>query len=316
MCATARCRPICTTTRPNPHLVLDNTPFRDPDRADVVASHRQPRAAGVSSFGFGGTNAHAVIEQYIQAPRTATPAEPRDELLTVSARDRNGLVHAARGVATALRALPEATLADAVHTATARRSHHAHRIAVVGATPHALADALEARLADRAVAPAPADAGLAVWVYTGQGGLWPGVGRALYDSEAVFRDALDDVAGRWVQRAGWGLLPNLLNVAAADRLAATEVAQPTLFALQVALTALWRSWGLRAGAVVGHSVGEVAAAHAAGVLSLDDAVQIVHERSRAMQPAFAQGRMAQVECDRPRCSGNSTPPGARCRSQR
>ncbi len=283
--------------QPNPHLRLEGTPFAIPLPGDPSAwpAGTLPRVAGVSSFGFGGTNAHLVLEEHRGAASPAR-ASGGDEWLTVSARDRAALMQSLQDTALSLQALPAAQWTDFAHTARHRRSHHAWRVAVHGPDASALAERLLARAADVSSLQPMASGGRAAWVYTGQGGLWSGMGRELYDSEPVFRSAFDEAADAFERRAGWDLRPAVLDPAHGERLAATEVAQPALFALQVALSALWRSFGLTPGAVVGHSVGEVAAAHVAGVLTLEDAITVVHERSRAMQPAFGEGRMAQVEC--------------------
>jgi len=284
----------------NPHIRLEGTPLAIPSEAVAWASDGAPRVAAVSSFGFGGTNAHLVVEEHRAAPEAlpAPPAVPR--LLPLSARDAQALHELARAHAALLDAMPSAdatALASHAHTAAAGRSHHAVRLAAVADTAPAMAQALRARLEH-----GPAEAGDAasagvVFVYTGQGGLWTGAGRELHAMEPAFRAALDDVGARFERLAGWNPVADLVATGAEQsaRLAATEVAQPVLFALQVALTALWRTLGLRPAAVVGHSVGEVAAAWAAGVLSLDDAVAVVWHRSRLMQAAAGAGRMAQVD---------------------
>ena len=283
-------------TRPNPHLKLSGTPFAFPTSLLPWQAGAVPRVAAVSSFGFGGTNAHVVLEEHRAAASTRTRTAPRAALLSVSARSPAALSQALRAYHSALVALPADEFVDFIHTANVRRSHHSQRVAVVGDTPQALADRLRERIEDTAPAPIVAADSNAVWVYTGQGGLWPGMGCELFKSEPVFATALREVAEMVQRQAGWDLLRVVNDVGEGARLAATEVAQPALFAVQVGLTALWRSWGLQPGAVVGHSVGEVAAAHAAGVLRLEDAVRVVVQRSRAMQSARGHGRMAQVEC--------------------
>ena len=283
-------------SRLNPHIQLAGTPFVIPTALVDWPSPQALRVAGVSSFGFGGTNAHVVLEEHAVPPVEGAARTARAELFTLSAKSPAALAQAVRDHAAALRALPDTLLADVIHTATARRSHHGHRLAVVGASAPALAERLEARLAAGLPAPGHDAAGQTVFVYTGQGSQWAGMGRELFDTEPVFRAQLIEVSTAFQRQSGWDLLGAINEPSSAAMLASTEVAQPAIFAMQLALTAWWRSQGLRPGAAIGHSVGEIAAAHAAGVLNLDDAVRVVLHRSRAMQPALGQGRMAQVDC--------------------
>ena len=133
-----------------------------------------------------------------------------------------------------------------------------------------------------------------VFVYSGQGPQWLGMGRELFDREPAFREAIENIDAILSGFAHWSLREVLISDVAPGRLASTEFAQPAIFALQVGLTALWRSWGVVPEAVIGHSMGEVAGAHAAGVLSLEDAVRVIFHRSRLMQRATGQGKMAAV----------------------
>src|SRR5206468_7387082 len=132
-----------------------------------------------------------------------------------------------------------------------------------------------------------------VFVYSGQGPQWPGMGLGLYRTEPVFRARLDDADAEVQKLAGWSLLEAL--GALDDRLRRTDVAQPALFALQAALTDLLREWGIEPEAVLGHSAGEVAAAYAAGVLSFEEALRVAVERGRLMQAAAGRGDMAAAE---------------------
>jgi acyl transferase domain-containing protein len=130
-----------------------------------------------------------------------------------------------------------------------------------------------------------------VFVFSGQGSQWVGMGRQLFVQEPVFRTAIEKCDTCLRKYVSWSLLEELQADQMASRLHETQIAQPALFAMQVALTALWRSWGIEPGAVVGHSVGEIAAAYVAGVLELEDAVQIVAHRGALMQQAQDQGYM-------------------------
>ena len=284
-------------TRLNPHIELAGTPFVIPTSVQEWVRGALPLAAGVSSFGFGGTNAHVVLEEY-DAPVQAPAAGPaRDRVLALSARSPDALAALVTLHADRLEALPDAELADYIYTATVRRSHGPRRIAAVGRTPRVLAGALRARLDDASRAESslsPGTPGI-VFMYPGQGGQWAGMGRELFETEPVFRDALLEVAASFARLTTWDLIDVLRSQDTQSRVAATAVAQPAIFALQVALTALWRSWGIVPAAIVGHSAGEAAAAHAAGVLTLDDAVAVAFHRGRLLQQAEGHGRMAHVE---------------------
>lgn len=280
--------------------------------------------ACVNSFGFGGTNAHAVLrtapEPAAALAAQAQPARPAPAawLLPLSARHADGLSMLAGRLARTLKD-SDAPLADLCHSAATRRDHHALRACVVGEDAEALFAGLQALAADVAhpavvtgAVHSSADSdtdgadngtdgagnsaalpGLA-FVYSGMGPQWWGMGRQLYADEPVFASALDTALAVFERQAGWSLRDALFADEALSRMAETEVAQPANFALQVALTELLASWGLRPAAVVGHSAGEPAAAYAAGVLDLDAATRVVLARSRWQQTTSGQGRMLAV----------------------
>ena len=132
-------------------------------------------------------------------------------------------------------------------------------------------------------------------MFSGQGPQWFGMGRELLAEEPIFRAALEECDALLRRHASWSLLQELAADESPSRLDQTEIAQPAIFALQVALAALWRSWGIVPDAVVGHSVGEVAAAHFSGALSLEDAVAVIYHRGRLMERGRGKGQMAAVE---------------------
>jgi acyl transferase domain-containing protein len=277
----------------NPHLHLDGAPFVLPTKLVSWPSSSAPRYAGVSSFGFGGTNVHIVLGE---APQAAAPTgeQARPMLLPLSARSPAAL----RDLATAYQALlTETTVAagDIAYTAAVRRLHHDHRLAVVGTSAAEWAEGLRAHL-ERPELQQKSEHGQTgvVFLYCGQGPQWATMGRTLLEQEPVFRDSLMRCDALLRSYTSWSVVEELTAEARRSRLSQTEVAQPALFALQVGLTELWRSWGAQPEAIVGHSVGEVAAAWAAGVLSLEDAVRVVYHRGRLMQRATGQGGMAAV----------------------
>jgi acyl transferase domain-containing protein len=229
-------------------------------------------------------------------------AEGRAELVPLSARTPEALRDLARLAAGQALEPAEGTLADLAWTAAVRRGHHEHRLAAVVRSRSELAAGLEAFARGEEVAGFaagrsrrgdPVGRGGVVFAFSGQGPQWRGMGRQLLAEEPVFRDTFercDEALRPWL---GEPLLARL------DRdenaLESTELAQPALFALQVALAALWRSWGVTPDAVVGHSVGEIAAAHVAGALTLEQAARVAAVRGRAMEAARGRGGMVAVE---------------------
>jgi myxalamid-type polyketide synthase MxaE and MxaD len=291
--------------KPNPHIPFGELPLRVQTTLSPWPAKSGPALAGVSSFGFGGTNAHVVLEE---AP-TAIPGMPDAKrkigahLLPMSARSPEALRTLARAyqnflvASESLRSLP-----DVCYTASVRLSHHEHRLAVTGNSPAQLSETLEAFLRGEARPGLSSGRTLSsrrrklVFVFPGQGGQWFGMGRRLLEQEGVFREVIErcDLAMR--PYGDWSLLAEFKAFdAAQSRLNEVDVIQPALFAIQVALAALWRSWGIEPQAVVGHSLGEVAAAYVAGALSFDDAVRVICHRSRLFKRTIGQGAMAAVE---------------------
>ncbi|AGC45624.1 polyketide synthase [Myxococcus stipitatus DSM 14675] len=291
-------------TRPNPHVPWARLPLKVPTEVTPWTS-RGPRIAGVSSFGISGTNAHVILEE---APRAKAEPEARSDdghplILPLSARSPEALTalaEAHRGLLSA--PLPAGTLREHAHAASVRRSHHPHRLAVVGNTRRDLAEAL---LASAHGEPHPGvvrrqvsfeeESPRVAFIFPGQGSQWLGMGRQLLREEPVFREAIEDCERAMRPHVEWSLVEELGADEAHSRLAEIDVVQPVLFAMQVALAALWRSWGIEPDAVVGHSMGEVAAAHVAGALSLEDAARIICRRSRLLRRVSGQGAMAVVE---------------------
>jgi acyl transferase domain-containing protein len=303
--------------QPSPHVDWARLGIRIPTAMVPWATGR--RIAGVSAFGASGTNAHVIVEA---APAPGgNPPEPRGraaedggertpeadsceaearpparpELVVVSARSapaaealaRAFVDHLERGH---LAREPATPLAELAATAAIRRSHHEHRIAAVAETPAELAAVL-AQAATRGRADPDAPPRIA-FVFPGQGAQWAGMARELLAQEPVFRGALERCAEAFAVHTDWSLLGELGGDLASERI---DVVQPALFAMQLGLAALWRSWGVVPDAVIGHSMGEVAAAHVAGALSLDDAARIICRRSQLLRTVSGRGAMAVVE---------------------
>ncbi|HEY3909045.1 MAG TPA: beta-ketoacyl synthase N-terminal-like domain-containing protein [Stellaceae bacterium] len=262
----------------NPHIDLGDAPLVVPTALQALP---ELASIGVSSFGFSGTNAHLVVERAPSEPER--PADPRPvHVLALSARDPAGLEALAARWERAL-AAPGADLAALCHTAGAGRARHSQRLAVVAA------DAATARAALREAAAESRAAGpvRVGFLVTGQGASYAGMAAGLVSDAPVFAE----IIARCDQAMG---LDRKLAAVFADgaALARTEYAQPALYALSAGLGALWRSWGIEPVAVLGHSLGEYAAAHLAGVFSLEDGARLVAARGRLMGALPAGGGMA------------------------
>ncbi len=283
----------------SPHISLAGTCLAIPTATVPWPKGARPRRIGTSGFGVGGTNAHVVLEEAPELPspdREAAPDVAR--ILPLSARGPEAL----RALAerwTGFLGETDAAIVDLAYTAAERRTHHDHRLAIVGRSVEDWRTALTGWLRDDA-APAvvtgrrragPPRIG---FVFSGQGPQWYAMGRELLADEPVFRSALEECDAHFQPLAGWSILEELAKPEDRSRLNETEVAQPAIFSLQVALSALWKSWGIVPDGVVGHSIGELAALHVSGVLALEDAVRAVWQRGRIMQEATGLGRMASV----------------------
>ena len=286
---------------PNPAIDFDRLRLRVPRTLQPWPAHR-PVVAGVDSFGFGGTNAHALL--------TAPPAQDPSPTADDSVPERAELVCISAPTETALAAYAAAcreyaqdgrwknySLRDIARTAAMRRTHHGHRLGIVATTKQELAERLDTYRrgeAGEGVIPGktPQDGhSRIVFVYSGQGPQWWAMGRELLEREPVFRDAILTCDRLLRAYAGWSLLEELTANEADSRMDMPAIAQPAIFCLQMGLTSLWASWGIGPDAVVGHSVGEAAAACAGGILSLDDALRVIFHRGRCMQLVPPTGRM-------------------------
>jgi acyl transferase domain-containing protein/thioesterase domain-containing protein/SAM-dependent methyltransferase/acyl carrier protein len=282
--------------KPNPLIPFADLPLRV---QTTLAPWQGPLRAGVSAFGFGGTNAHVVLEGPPETPAAAN-ATAGPFLLPLSAQSPSALRMLAEAWAGHLRELDPPAVADLCYTAAVRRSHHDVRLAVQGASGAELADLLAAFC--RGEGPRGLSTGTrsrgrepeVVFVFPGQGAQWLHMGRRLLDQQPIFRASLERTEAALRAHVEWSLLEELTS-GATSHLECVDVVQPVLFAIQVALAELWRSWGVEPDAVVGQSMGEVAAAHVAGALSLEDAAKIICLRSRLMRSVSGRGGMAAVE---------------------
>lgn len=290
---------------PSPHIPWDEIPAAVPTAPIPWPRGGAPRLAGVSSFGASGTNVHVVLEE----PPRPTPRDPAAErplhLLALSGRTAADLGAQVVNFRRHLLGGGDEALEDLCFTANACRTHFAHRLAVVGGTRSELAERLREHLAGE---DAPGrSAGVArpgarprvAFLFTGQGAQYVGMGRGLYESEPVFRAAIErceEILRPHLDRPLRSVLfPAPGEEEEAERLIhRTDYTQPAVFALQHALTELWRSWGVTPVAVLGHSLGEYAAACAAGVFTLEQGLALVAERGRIAHGLPSGGAMAAI----------------------
>ena len=292
--------PLRALTQPNPAI-----PFAELN----IELPLEPRAwpttgrayAAVNSFGYGGTNAHAIVAEYepplwANEPGTArTCSEHRWRMVPLSAACQPAL----RARATQLAATcSEENWGDVVHTLAHARTALAERAVVLARDVEELGVELR-RLADdetseqRVTGKAPAERKL-LWVFTGMGPQRPAMGQELYEHEPAFRAAAEAADAAFRENSGWSVLAEMLEPAASSRMKANYVAQPSNFVLQVGLVALLRELGVPEHGMLGHSVGELAAAWASGCLSLKEAARLTFQRSRLQQKKAGLGGMLAV----------------------
>ncbi len=262
-----------------------------------------PRRAGISSFGASGTNAHLILEE-APAPAPVEPAAPAaaEPLpvvpLLLSAKSPEALAARAGQLSSHLRESPQLDLEAAASSLAFDRPRFEHRAMVVGGDREGALAGLEAVARgeedeNAVVGVAPATAGTGpVFLFPGQGSQWKSMAIELLDSAPVFAAAIADCEEALSPHIEWSLRGVLRREETAPPLDRVDVVQPVLFAMLVGLNALWRSWGVEPAAVLGHSQGEIAAVHAAGGLSLDDAAQLVARRSQVLVQGAGKGGMA------------------------
>jgi acyl transferase domain-containing protein/thioesterase domain-containing protein/aryl carrier-like protein len=292
----------------NPLIDLNGTPIEIATQGRTWARGGAPLRAGVSSFGFGGANAHVILEE---APTVAVGHETNADcerpqhVLTLSAHTETALKRLAERYAAMLSSECCGNAADVCFTANTRRALFEHRLAVSGSTAIEFAEVLKAFSAnettDRLVAGAVrrGQRPKLAFLFTGQGSQYAGMGRALYETQPVFRAALDrcDAILRGLREVPLldVLYPKEVIESPIDE---TSYTQPALFAIEYALAELWKSWGIVPDAVMGHSVGEYVAACVAGVFDVEDGLKLIAERARLMGALPEGGAMVAVLTDR------------------
>ncbi|MEK6223166.1 MAG: AMP-binding protein, partial [Chloroflexota bacterium] len=284
----------------NPYIPLDGTALKIPTALTPWQRSEKSRLSGISSFGFGGTNAHVILaEAPLPAPIPENKVERPAQMLTLSAKAPASLTMLAKHYANYLGQEHSPALADIAYSANTGRDHFDHRLAVWGETK----ESLQASLQDFATGndnfnlmhhhvlqrTQPTTA----FLFSGQGAQYVGMGKQLYETNPVFREAIETC--QEILKPLLDIpLPDLLFHDNADKLNQTVYTQPALFALEYALAKTWAVWGVRPDFVIGHSLGEYAAACIAGAFSLEDGLKLIAKRGELMGTLPAGGVMAAV----------------------
>ena len=290
--------------KPNPNIPFNEICLEVPTHLEPWPSDNGAAYAAVNSFGYGGTNAHVLLQEPPINEYSNVECKEnlrRPVLFPVSARSENALKDLAGKYAFYLSAKSDDTsLTDFATTTSLRRSHHHHRLSVVANKAEELREKLlsfsmgdlsDGLASSRTL---PNDELKLVFVYSGMGPQWWAMGRELIEKEPIFAQTINEIDVGFKKYASWSLIGEFRADEDSSRIKETQIAQPAIFAHQIALTALWESWGIKPDAVVGHSVGEIAAAYIAGALSLEDAIKISFHRSRLQHSLAGKGGMLAV----------------------
>lgn len=282
----------------NPNIPFDELKLKVPTE-QVKWEGGSNRFAGVNSFGFGGSNVHVVVQGYDEKPRKKSDKKGL-MVATLSARKDEALKAAAKNFIEFLNDKKnDATFSDICYSSAVRSSHHDLRLAVVASDKKELAHHLGVylngeTLTEIAENRANAVKDKVVFIFSGQGPQWWAMGRQLYENEPLFRETIVKLDKMLSKHADWSLITELTRDEKSSRISQTNIAQPALFSVQIALYEMWKAMGITPSAVVGHSIGEVAAGYASGALTLEQAVLLIFHRSRVQHKATDKGRMMAV----------------------
>ena len=282
----------------NPHIALEGTTFVLPTQVQSWPE-RERRLAGVSAFGFGGTNVHMIVEAAPKVKKVSNEIERPQHVLTLSARSEQALQTLARRYQTQLsqtRDVP--AIADICYTANTGRTHFPYRLAISAGSTLQLRERLATFSAGKTNAgmqsghvPPQAEHKIA-FLFTGQGSQYTGMARQLYETQPTFRRAIDkcdEILRSYLEKPLLSVM--YPEAGASSPLNETMYTQPALFALEYALAEMWRSWSIKPDIVMGHSIGEYVAACIAGAFSLEDGLKLIAARGRLMQELPERGTM-------------------------
>ena len=284
----------------NPNIPFDDLKLKVPTDSQPWKISDKPRYGGVNSFGFGGSNAHVVLKGYDKQVPSKANDKTGLQVCTLSGTSHEALkAKAAQYISFLNDAENKASLSDICFSSALRNSHLDIRLAVIAASKEELASNLQVYLNGETLGVisegrANSVKEKIVFIFSGQGPQWWGMGRQLYENEPIFRATIEKLDKMLAKHADWSLIDELTKTEETSRISETNIAQPALFSIQIALYEMWKVMGIHPGAVVGHSIGEVAAGYVSGALSLEQAVLLIFHRSRVQQKATDKGRMLAV----------------------
>ena len=286
---------------PNPHIPWDAIPLNVIAKSVAWKKNEASRVAGLSSFGFSGTNAHLIISEYSEVEKPEPEPTDQYEILNLSAQDTNGLIELVKRYLDVLNA-GELNIKDLCYSATLGRAHWPYRLSVICKHQGDLIDGLRSFL-DGSANPnvqsghVGAKQPKVAFLFTGQGSQYAAMGAHLYATESVFKNAFDR-CDEILQSLTQQSLKAIIFQERSETIHETGTTQPALFSIAYALCQLWSAWGIKPHTVMGHSVGEYAAACAAGIFSLEDGLRLITKRAKLMQSLPTGGGMAAVFCSR------------------
>ncbi len=287
---------------PNPKIPFDKLNVKVPTTLEDLPMNNRIALASVNSFGYGGTNAHVILETAPDINRNLTKDENttlgKSIIIPFSARSKKALKDLTEKYSFYV-SNNNISLLDIAHTRAFRRDHHNHRFTVAVNSIEELRDNLRAFsigeiMPGQSTGQSNENPGPVVFVYTGMGPQWWAMGRELLEKNETYKKTINKCDLIFRELSGWSLLEELSANENSSKISQTEVAQPTNFALQIGLTEVLKESGIEPDAVLGHSVGEVAAAYVSGALSLEDALKVSYHRSRLQQTLAGSGLMLAV----------------------
>jgi myxalamid-type polyketide synthase MxaE and MxaD len=288
---------------PNPHISFNELNLKVQSKPESWPDVSGPAIAGLSSFGFGGTNVHLVVSE-IESKKSTNEqvlnSEEKNQLLVLSANSERALDSLVLDIKESVDSDHSLLLSELCSATMQRRSQFDHKIAVIGNSRQELSIALQAYLSrepdNSLILPNPnANSRKLAFVFSGQGGQWIGMGKKLLFEEREFYTSVQKTDLIIQENFNWSLIEVLTDNHSSAIIEDIGIVQPAIFAIQVAISKLFQSWGIVPSAVIGHSMGEVAAAYMAGILSIEDAIKIICIRSIALKTLSGKGSMLATE---------------------